>query len=408
VQRSPITGGNFTLSLLTRLNWAQFSFVGNGPWLSDLAAISNAAARAEALAIAATNNTAAALALANNALVVANSASGAVVVAQRAANAAGVTGATAIAAANSVSGRVDAIQAAGYITNRQGGVSLTGDFSETNADFTYDVMGVFSDPTIAGRYAYSGTNAGGGMIWTNGRGGTMLKDSGSGGDGANKDIYNGDASYYAEARSVTNDIWPHFPSAWTVTAGSGVPFIGSPNFKLRVVGGTEAGDYHAVSELGGIGWRSDVGNSTIYYNTALNLVYIEGTTLYQSEGMGYIGVTFHKGPGDPDTCAIIPIPLSIPARAKNTEDALFSQVNNTPAYVPKSATNGWETGSHAGYAQTSVISTQVWSAAQLVNGAFLPAFTNATTLQPGALNGTNGLYFVPPSSTNRYWILGGM
>lgn len=34
-------------------------------------------------------------------------------------------------------------------------------------------------------------------------------------------------------------------------------------------------------------------------------------------------------------------------------------------------------------------------------------FTNGTFMADGVLNGTNGFFFVPPGSTNRYWILGG-
>ena len=36
---------------------------------------------------------------------------------------------------------------------------------------------------------------------------------------------------------------------------------------------------------------------------------------------------------------------------------------------------------------------------------YLPTMTNGTTVQDGVLNGTNGVYFVPSGSTNRYWIL---
>lgn len=35
-------------------------------------------------------------------------------------------------------------------------------------------------------------------------------------------------------------------------------------------------------------------------------------------------------------------------------------------------------------------------------------FTNRTTMGDGLLNGTNGVYFSPAGSTNRYWILGGL
>jgi propanediol dehydratase small subunit len=55
----------------------------------------------------------------------------------------------------------------------------------------------------------------------------------------------------------------------------------------------------------------------------------------------------------------------------------------------------------------SVVSTQVWDAAQyplaLTNpAAFMPAFTNATTFQDGMLNGSNGVYWT--RGTTNYWI----
>jgi hypothetical protein len=33
------------------------------------------------------------------------------------------------------------------------------------------------------------------------------------------------------------------------------------------------------------------------------------------------------------------------------------------------------------------------------------ARTNGVTLADGVLNATNGVYFVPPGSANRYWLL---
>ena len=54
--------------------------------------------------------------------------------------------------------------------------------------------------------------------------------------------------------------------------------------------------------------------------------------------------------------------------------------------------------------QTNPVHVRV-SGSLTVAGAL--TLTNATGVFDGVLNGTNGLYFVPLGSTNRYWILGG-
>lgn len=100
---------------------------------------------------------------------------------------------------------------------------------------------------------------------------------------------------------------------------------------------------------------------------------------------------------------------SLPPVAYAAGDAINDMIfgDNGTLHLGRTGAHGGQTnvlrGNWTGpFAQTSVIATQVFSAAQIP--AHTLTLTNGTIIADGVINGSNSVWMIPPGSTNRYFI----